>query len=166
MANTSYNHWYIEGLQALVSASEISEKAAAGNSGAATAPALRAMLEDGARIAGEHTATIRDLLHKAGGEPGGRPNKVMQGIVDAGNDFVGAATDPDVRDAAVVATTQIGLHYYIAAYGTLASAAKHLGMQDHAQALARLNRHISQKNAEYSAFTDSTVGDAASSKAA
>lgn len=165
MTSTAYHNWYVEGLQALVSASEISEQAAAGNGGAATAPRLRAMLEDGAQIAGEHTATIRDLLQKAGGAPGGQPNKVMQGIVDAGSDFVKAAGDAEIRDAAVVATTQIGLHYYIAAYGTLASAAKHMGLHDEAQTLARLNDHITQKDAEYSAFTDSTVGGTAATAA-
>lgn len=47
-------------------------------------------------------------------------------------DDIGSASDPDVLDAAVIATRQVGLHYYIAAYGTLAATAKHLGRGEEA----------------------------------
>ena len=40
-----------------------------------------------------------------------------------------------VREASVVAAAQIATHYFIAAYGTLASNAKHLGLDQDAGTL-------------------------------
>ena len=35
----------------------------------------------------------------------------MEGIIEAGKDSVDSAKDPDARDAAVVGTSQVALHY-------------------------------------------------------
>jgi ferritin-like metal-binding protein YciE len=152
MTNEHFRSWYVDGLQAMVSASEISEKAASANGSLGISPKLKSMLASGAKIATEHTETIRALLQRAGGKPTSKPDKVMQGIAEAGKDIVDAADDPQVIDAAVIATTQIGLHYYVAAYGTLAIAAKQLGLNEDAAQFERMNDHIKEKDAEYTAL--------------
>lgn len=154
MSNEHFHAFYVEGLQSIVSASEISEKAAAANGDVGNSPKLKEMLKSGSKIATEQTRTIRDILKKAGGQPGGQPDKVMQGISEAGKQMVMAAKDPQVQDAAVIATTQIGLHYYIAAYASLGSLAKRLGRHDDVKAFAEMNDHIITKDSEYAALRD------------
>lgn len=145
---------YVAGLQTMVAGAEASNKTAAENGDGATSPRLRTMLKEGADIAGQHLDVFKELLRKSGGQPSDQPDKVMAGIIEAGCDSVGAASDPDVKDAAIVATTRIGLHYYIAAYGTLANTAKQLGLADDRREIDGLNRHMVQKDAEYAAFVD------------
>ena len=159
MASKDFEKAYVEGLQALVSASAASEKSAGGYGDAVSSPELKKMLKDGSSIAKTHTESIQDMLRKAGGQPSGAPDKVMAGIIAAGEETVGRATDPHVKDAAVVATVQVGLHYYIAAYGSLAATAKHLGKQDDVQAFMGMNEHMKQKDAEYTQFVEQMPGN-------
>lgn len=162
MANTDYEKSYVHGLQALVSAASASAKSASGYGDAVTSPELKAMLKDGGQIARQQAETIEAILRKAGGQPSGKPDRVIEGIIEAGKAFVGEASDPHVRDAAVVATVQIGLHYYIAAYGTLASTAKHLGRQDEMQTITSMNQHLKQKDEDYTKLVETTVNKQAS----
>ena len=88
---------YVENLQALVLASEMSEQSSAGYVNAITSPELKEMVASGAKIAKEHTDTIKDLLRAAGGQPSQKPNQVMAGIIAAGKDSVTSASDPRRR---------------------------------------------------------------------
>ena len=154
MAKTDFEKSYVEGLQALVSAAAASEKSAGAYGDAVSSAEFKEMLKGGSSIAKTQTETIEGLLRKAGGQPSGTPDKVMAGIIAAGEESVGRATDPQVKDAAVVATVQVGLHYYIAAYGSLAATAKQLGRQDDVQAFMSMNDHMKQKDAEYTRFVE------------
>ena len=158
MPNQEYEKMYVENLQALVLASEMSEQSSSGYVNAITSPELKEMVASGAKIAKEHNDTIKDLLQKAGGQPSQKPNQVMAGIIGAGKDSVTSVSDPAARDAAVIATLQIALHYYIAVYGTVASTAKHLGRQEEAQTITRLNDWMKGKDADYTKLAEKMVG--------
>lgn len=157
MADKAFEKWYVEGLPAAVQASEMSEKSSAGFTQTITSPELKRLVEQGSRIAPEHTATLKGLLAKAGG----RPNRAMAGIVEDGKQAAKAAGDPAVKDAAAAAALQTALHYYIATYGTLASVAKHLGRADDAAELARLNDWMKQKNVEYTKLAEGVLNEPA-----
>ena len=157
MPNQEYQKMYVENLQALVVASEMSEQSSAGYVNAITSLELKEMVASGAKIAKEHNDTIKDLLRKAGGQPSPKPNQVMAGIIEAGKDSVTSAGDPGARDAAVIATLQVALHYYIAVYGTVASTAKHLGRQEEAQTVARLNEWMKGKDADYTRLAEGMI---------
>lgn len=159
MAKQDYTKWYVGGLQTIVAASEASEKVAADNAKAANGPLLRKMLADGSEIAGRQTGMLKDLLQKAGGQPGRGTDKAMEGIIQAGRDDIGSASDPDVVDAAVIATTQAGLHYYIAAYGTLAATAKHLGRREEAATISDMIDHMKKKDQEYSQLAERLLAE-------
>lgn len=160
MAKQDYTRWYVGGLQTIVAASEASEKVAADNAKAANGPLLRKMLADGSEIAGRQTGMLKDLLQKAGGQPGGGgTDKAMEGIIQAGRDDIGSASDPDVVDAAVIATTQVGLHYYIAAYGTLAATAKHLDLREEAATISDMIDHMKKKDREYSQLAERLLAE-------
>ncbi len=157
MINKDYEKMYIEGLQMMVTAADTSEKSSAGYADKVTSPELKAMVADGSKIARKQADTIKELLSKAGDQPGLKPNKVMGGIIEAVKDSVEAVENPAARDAAIVATLQVALHYYIAAYGTLASTAKHLGPQEEARTIAEINQHMKQKDEEYTLLVESTI---------
>lgn len=134
MANQDYKQFYVEGLQALKTAADTARDASAtaGNEGS---PEIKEMMEAGAKSFAKQADTLAGLLTAAGGSPSGKPNAFMDGIQNGSRQMIEAAKDPDVRLASVVGAAQIATHYFIAAYGTLASTAKHLGMSEDAAAL-------------------------------
>ena len=149
MQNSEYKQIYVETLQALVLAADASEKSSSGYADKITSPELKAMVMEGAKIAQEQAGTIKDLLRKADGQPGREPNRIIEGIIATGKQSVDSLSDPMAKDAAIVATLQVALHYYIAAYGTLVSTAKHLGLSDEAQIIASMNDWMKGKDAGY-----------------
>ncbi len=60
----------------------------------------------------------------------------IDGIIKAGNDFVGDIASSDVLDAVLTAAAQVVEHYEIAQYGTLIAWARELGRNDCASILA------------------------------
>ena len=82
---------------------------------------------------------------------------MIDSIIAAGKESVGSVNDPAAKDAAIVATLQVALHYYIAAYGTLASTARHLGLTEEAQSIASMNDWMKSKDADYTKLVESTI---------
>jgi ferritin-like metal-binding protein YciE len=138
MANEAFKDWYVQGLQAVKTAADRAHGAADGAQGQEPSPEVKAMIEAGAAVFGRHAETLAALLQAAGSAPGRQPNAFMDGIQAGSRQMIEAAGDPEVRTASVVAAAQIATHYFIAAYGTLASNAKHLGLADAAGTLKGL----------------------------
>ena len=157
MANDAFKDFYVQGLQALKTAGDQGKEAAADSANAVTAPELKQLVESSSKENEQHAQAIASLLQKAGGDSNGMPNKVMEGILAGNRQVVGAAKDAEVRDASVIAAAQIALHYYIAAYGTLASNAKHLGMNDDAQILKRLTDETKARDERYTQLAEQMV---------
>ena len=61
--------------------------------------------------------------------------KAMQGIVEEGKEVMGEDMEPDVMDAALIASAQRAEHYEIAAYGTLRTYAKLMNEKEAASVL-------------------------------
>jgi len=59
----------------------------------------------------------------------------IDGIIEETNEIMGHASDPDVLDAAALASAQAVEHYEIARYGTLIAWARELGRDDCAAVL-------------------------------
>lgn len=149
MAEQDYEQWYIQGLQALKSADEQGKEAAKAATKDLSDPELRKIAEEGSATAARHAETITRLLHEAGGQLSNKPNKIMEGIRAGTIDVMAAANDPAVKDASGVASAQISLHYYIAAYGTLAATAKHLGREKEAAELKRMTDEMKAFDERY-----------------
>lgn len=142
MADDAFKQWYVQGLQAVKTAAD-QGKAASGSEHARNAPPeIRELMEGGAKVFGQHAETLNGLLQKAGGTAdggaGSTPNPFWDGIQKGSQHMIQAAQDASVREASVVAAAQIATHYFIAAYGTLASNAKHLGLDEDARTLKGL----------------------------
>jgi ferritin-like metal-binding protein YciE len=82
----------------------------------------------------EETRSQRDRLeavlrrHRA--EPREHVDQSMQAIVREAEKWAKMVQDPDLRDAGLIASAQRVEHYEIAVYGTLATWAKQLGLDE------------------------------------
>ena len=87
----------------------------------------------------KETKTQRDRLdqllkrHKAGAKE--HRDGSMQAIVREAERWAKMVADPDCRDAGVIASAQRVEHYEIAVYGTLATWARQLGLDEDARTL-------------------------------
>lgn len=70
---------------------------------------------------------FKELFSKLGQEPAAETCKAMKGIINEGKDYINAEGDPDVIDAALVATAQRIAHYELAGFGTARNFAHQLG---------------------------------------
>jgi ferritin-like metal-binding protein YciE len=82
----------------------------------------------------EETKSQRDrvngLLRRHGAEGQKHQDEAIQTIVQEAERFGKMVSDPDCRDAAAIASAQRVEHYEIASYGTLATWAKELGLDE------------------------------------
>lgn len=65
----------------------------------------------------------------------GRVCKAMQGLIEEGQEILKSPFEADTKDAALISAAQRIEHYEIAAYGSLKTYAKHLGLRDVAKLL-------------------------------
>ena len=139
MANEAYKDWYVQGLQALKSATEQDGEGPNEIVTMIQSPDLKEIMASSSKVLGQHAQKLTQLLQKAGGKSDGMDNVIMDGIRAGAGQMIQAAKDPAVRDASIVAASQITIHYFIAAYGTLASTARHLGLDDDAKVLKQMS---------------------------
>lgn len=84
------------------------------------------------RIQVERLDRIFEMLGKS---PRGKKCKGMEGLIEEGKEMMQEDMEPDVMDAALIASAQKVEHYEIAAYGTVRTYANLLGEKDHARLL-------------------------------
>ncbi len=120
----------VQGLQAVYDAEQQGLRAAPAIAERATDPELRQKLDERTRRGQEQVGRLEQAIRAAGAEPGGEPNQIAQGILATADKIMNETQDPDARDAGIIASAQIALHYHMAAYGTLRSYADALGNAD------------------------------------
>ena len=91
------------------------------------------------------------------------PNVMMEGLRAGSGQMIQAAKDPAVRDASIIAASQLTIHYFIAAYGTLASTAKHLGLDDDAKTLKQMADDMKAGDERFNEVAKSSVNKQAQS---
>jgi len=84
-------------------------------------------------IARTHVTRLESALRELGKEPKAETCDAMKGLVKEAEHLLGAAGDPSVRDAALIASAQRIMHYEMAGYGTARTFAEELGHQQIAQ---------------------------------
>ena len=130
MSNENLKQFHMQGLQALKVAGQKGHEAASETLGAVTSPELKQLVQQDTEMTQRHAKQLDELLQKAGGQPGSIQNPIIEGIQAGAKQIREAAKDEVTRDAGIIASAQVALHYYIAAYGSLAAHAKTLGMSD------------------------------------
>ena len=120
----------VQGLQAVYDAEQQGLRAAPAIAERATDPELKQKLDERTRRGQEQIGRLEQAIRAAGAEPAGEPNQIAQGILATADKIMNETQDPDARDAGIIASAQIALHYHMAAYGTLRSYADALGNAD------------------------------------
>ena len=101
----------------------------------ASSDALRDAFELHEEETREHVQRLEQIFKLMGKPARGKACKAMQGIVEEGKEMMEEDMEPEVMDAALIASAQRVEHYEIAAYGTLRTFAKQLGEKEIAQLL-------------------------------
>ncbi len=151
MANENLKQFYMQGLQALKVAGQKGHEAASATLGVVTSPELKQLVQQDTEMTQQHAKQLGELLQKAGGQAGNIDNPIIEGIQAGAKQIRAAAKDDATRDAGIVDSAQIALHYYIAAYGSLAAHAKMLEMSDAAGMLKAMAEECKQQDQK---FTD------------
>jgi len=81
--------------------------------------------------------------------------EAIDGILEEGKEIMEEATDPDARDAGMIAAAQAVEHYEITRYGTLVAWAKRLG---HTKAVPLLQANLDQEYAADRKLSDLAEG--------
>lgn len=149
--------FYVQGLQALQVAGQKGHEAANETMQAATSPELRQLMQQGTDLAQQHAGRLNSLLQQAGGQPSGQRNEIIEGIQAGAKRIREVAKDDAVRDAGIIDSAQIALHYYIAAYGSLAAHAKTLGMSGEAAQFKRMTDECKQQDERFTELAERAV---------
>jgi ferritin-like metal-binding protein YciE len=98
---------------------------------------LRQAFEEHQRVTEEQVRRLETIFDELGEKPTGKKCKGMEGLIEEGKEVLEEDADPDVRDAALIASAQRVEHYEIAAYGTARTYASQLGFNNHVELLQR-----------------------------
>ena len=82
-----------------------------------------------------HVSRVEQVFEMHGESPKAVTCPAIDGIIAEANEIMGDASDPEVLDAAALASAQAVEHYEITRYGTLAAWARQLGRNDCASVL-------------------------------
>jgi ferritin-like metal-binding protein YciE len=80
-------------------------------------------------------ARLDAILTRHGAEPREHVDQAMQAMLKEAEKWAGMVRDQDLRDAGLIASAQRVEHYEIAVYGSLATWAKQLGLDEDVRAL-------------------------------
>ena len=82
-----------------------------------------------------HIARVEEVFRMHGEQPKAVTCPAIDGIIDEAEEIMKDASDPEVLDAAALASAQAVEHYEITRYGTLIAWARELGRNDCASVL-------------------------------
>ncbi len=133
---------YVEELRDLYDAEQQILEALPRMMTAATNLELKEGFRDHIRETQDQVRRLEEIFEDLGESPSGAHCKGMEGLIQEGEEVIGMATNPEVRDAALISAAQRVEHYEIAGYGTVRAYAKQLG---HDFAASRLKENLDQE---------------------
>jgi len=129
---------FAEQLNDLRSAEEQLVQALPKIAGAASTDELRKAFEDHLAQTRGHLERVEDVISTTGIAKTGEVCEGMRGLIKEGESIISATGDPTAKDAALIAAAQRVEHYEIAGYGTAATLANHLGLDDAQDVLGQI----------------------------
>lgn len=135
MAIESLNDLFIEQLRDLYDAENQLIKALPKMAEAANSDELREGIEEHLEQTKGHAERIEQIFESLGEKAKAKKCKGMEGVIKEGSEALDEDMDPDVRDAAIIASAQRVEHYEIAGYGTARTFANLLGEREAASLL-------------------------------
>jgi ferritin-like metal-binding protein YciE len=96
---------------------------------------LKAAFEEHLEVTEKQVERLERIFQELGKPARAKKCLAMTGLMEEGSELMKEDADEQVMDAALIGAAQKVEHYEIAAYGTLATYAKQLGMEDAAALL-------------------------------
>ncbi|MGA7291105.1 MAG: ferritin-like domain-containing protein [Terriglobales bacterium] len=118
MKVNSLQELYVEQLRDLYDAEHQIIKALPEMINAATSVELKQALTEHLDVTTVQATRLENIFTTLGQKAKGEKCKGIAGVLDEGSDLVGKVNEPEVRDAAIIASAQRVEHYEIAGYGT------------------------------------------------
>ncbi len=108
-----------------------------------------------------HQRSVDSILKGLGASPNEHEDQSMRALIGEAEKMMGLVEGGPLRDAALIASAQRIEHYEIAVYGTLATYAKCLGLEDHQQKLADILEEEKSTDERLSDLADGIINPAA-----
>jgi ferritin-like metal-binding protein YciE len=131
----SFREMYVAELQELRSVEAQLTEALPKMAEAANHPELRQAIRSHLEETRSQRDRLDEVLRRHGAEPREHVDQAMGAIVREADKWAKMVQDADLRDAGLIASAQRVEHYEIAVYGTLATWAKQLGLDEDQRAL-------------------------------
>ena len=113
-------------------------------------PELKELLQQGSRYSESWRERLARVAEQVGGSAvAGEGNPVIDAIQQVGGKIIKTTHEPMARDLGIIASGQLALHYYIAAFGTTAAYANLLGEQDVAATIHECLQEAKQGDERY-----------------
>lgn len=129
MVDQNLKQMVAKGIGAMKAGSDVAAKATSEIQKDASSPDLKAALDEGNKTSQKWAERIDRAVSQAGdGQTGDNP--VMEAQYEVSRRIREAAPGDNARDLGIIANGQLALHYWIAAFGTMANYLKALGMND------------------------------------
>jgi ferritin-like metal-binding protein YciE len=135
MAVESLNDLFVEQLRDLYDAENQLIKALPKMAEAANSDELREGIEEHLEQTKGHAQRLEQIFESMGEKAKAKKCKGMEGVIKEGSETLDEDMDPDVKDAAIIASAQRVEHYEIAGYGTARTFANLLGEREAASLL-------------------------------
>lgn len=160
MANDNLKQIVSQGLAAMKAGGDVAARATDEISNDASHPDLKAALEQGNRTSKQWRDRIDRAVQQAGGDAGGtNDNPVLEAHYEVSRRIRGQAPDPQTRDLGIIASGQLALHYWIAAFGTMANYTKQLGMDDVARDMKSSSDEAKQADEQHTQLAEKLLAE-------
>lgn len=126
---------------------------------------LRSALEQHLQETRAQITRLERVFNGIGMAPDTKTNDIFDKMASAVKDTKSNIEDPALRDAALIANGNFVEHYEIAMYGTLASFARNLGLQDAAMLLQQTLNEEKQADAKLTQIGEQVMNPQAARKA-
>ena len=157
MAGDDLKQLVAQGLAAMKAGSDVAAQATAEISNDAKHPALKTALEEGNRTSKQWAERIDRARQQAGGG-GQQNNPIVEALYEVSHRIRQQAPDDTSRDLGIIANGQLALHYWIAAFGTMANYTKHLGMGDVARDMKACTDEAKQADEKHTELAERILG--------
>jgi ferritin-like metal-binding protein YciE len=137
-----------QGLAAMKAGGKVAAAATSEITNDARHPDLKAALEQGNQVSQQWTQRIDQALGEAGGS-GEQKIPILEAHYEVSRKIRQQAPDDASRDLGIIASGQLALHYWIAAFGTIRTYADQLRLTETAQMMQTSLDEAKQADAQH-----------------
>ena len=148
---------FLHGLKDLYYAEKQSKKTIAAMADKATDADLKAQLSDHASNAETHIERLDKVFSLVGEKAEGVTCEAMDGILKESKHLMEEVSDAETRDAAIVFCAQAIDHYEITRYGSLATFAERLGLEEASELLGETLGEEEEADKRLSVLAESSL---------